>query len=73
MKNYDLTPQQLENIYLKPVLSLEEASIFLGVSFKHLYNLVNSNKIVFFKCGKRKLIRRSDLEKYIDDNIAVSQ
>ena len=73
MKNYDLTPQQLENIYLKPILSLEEASIFLGVSFRHLYNLVSSNKIVFFKSGKRKLIRRSDLEKYIDDNIAVSQ
>ena len=73
MKNYDLTPQQLESIYIKPILSLEEASIFLGISFKHLYNLVKSNKIVFFKCGKRKLIRRSDLEKYIDDNISVSQ
>jgi excisionase family DNA binding protein len=73
MKNYDLTPQQLENIYIKPVLSVEEASIFLGVSFKHLHNLVKSNKIVFFRSGKRKLIRRSDLEKYIDDNISVSQ
>ena len=44
MKNYDLTPQQLESIYIKPILSLEEASIFLGISFKHLYNLVKSNK-----------------------------
>ena len=73
MRNYDIkvaeiSSEKLINITSKPVLNREEASIFLGVSIRHIENLTRRMELPFFKSGSRILFKRSNLDKYIDLN-----
>tara|TARA_B110001450_G_scaffold88638_1_gene84269 strand:+ start:200 stop:454 length:255 start_codon:yes stop_codon:yes gene_type:complete len=64
----EINSEKLHNIYHKPVLNREEASIFLGVSIRHIDNLTRRMELPFFKSGSRILFKRSNLDKYIDSN-----
>jgi excisionase family DNA binding protein len=64
----EINSEKLHNIYYKPVLNREEASIFLGVSIRHIDNLTRRMELPFFKSGSRILFKRSNLDKYIDSN-----
>ena len=67
-KTAEISSEKLDNIYHKPVLNREEASIFLGVSIRHIDNLTGRMDLPFFKSGSRILFRRADIDKYIDSN-----
>ena len=67
-KTAEISSEKLKNIYHKPVLNREEASIFLGVSIRHIDNLTRRMELPFFKSGSRILFRRADIDKYIDSN-----
>ena len=67
-KTAEISSEKLHNIYHKPVLNREEASIFLGVSIRHIDNLTRRMELPFFKSGSRILFKRSNLDKYIDSN-----
>ena len=68
VKAAEINSEKLHNIYHKPVLNREEASIFLGVSIRHIDNLTRRMELPFFKSGSRILFRRADIDKYIHTN-----
>ena len=68
VKTAEISSEKLINITNKPVLNREEASIFLGVSIRHIDNLTRSMELPFFKSGSRILFKRSNLDEYIDSN-----
>lgn len=45
-----------------PFLSVEDASVYIGLSRTHLDKALNLGTIPTFKFGSRKLVRKSDLE-----------
>lgn len=50
----------------KLTFSPEEAAASLGVSRSTIYKEIQAGTIKFFKYGARTLIRRSELERFID-------
>ena len=68
VKSTELSSTDLSTLYHKPVLNREEASIFLGVSIRHIDNLIKRMDIPFSKSGSRTLLRRTDIDKYIESN-----
>jgi excisionase family DNA binding protein len=52
----------VEPLALKP----SEAARHIGVSKRHLYNLIRAGKIAARKAGNRTLIRVADLAAYVD-------
>ncbi|REJ79518.1 MAG: DNA-binding protein [Acidobacteria bacterium] len=49
--------------------SLKEVAEMLGVSVNHLRNEEKRGRLMFFKSGRRTLIRKSDLEGYLGIDI----
>ena len=47
IKSTEMNSTDLSTLYHKPVLNREEASIFLGVSIRHIDNLVRRMDIPF--------------------------
>lgn len=68
VKAAEISSEKLINIINKPVLNRVEASIFLGVSIRHIDNLTRRMELPFFKSGSRILFKRSNLDEYIDSN-----
>lgn len=67
--NYtELSTTDLSTLYHKPILNREEASLFLGVSIRHIDNLIKRMDIPFSKSGRRTLLRRVDIDKYVETN-----
>jgi len=48
-------------------ISVEEAAHALSVTRQHIYSLFKIGDLKSFKSGKRRLVRVSELERYIDD------
>ena len=57
----DITP-----VYDKPLYTIKEAAVFLGVKRSYLYQLIRENQIPYYRSQGGKLIylRRSDLTKW---------
>ena len=68
VKSTEMNSTDLSTLYHKPVLNREEASIFLGVSIRHIDNLVRRMDIPFSRTGRRILFRRKDIDKYLESN-----
>lgn len=68
VKSTELSTTDLSTLYHKPVLNREEASIFLGVSIRHIDNLIKRMDIPFSKSGRRTLFRRTDIDSYMESN-----
>jgi excisionase family DNA binding protein len=49
----------------RAAFSINEAAVYLGVERAHLYDLMNSGEVPAFHIGKRRLLLRSDLDKFI--------
>lgn len=59
--------QSIEELNLKPFLSVREVAELIGCSRQTVYNLINSKKLKATNISiKKTLIRRSDLEKIFD-------
>lgn len=52
----------------KQYLTLEEVSIYLGVSYETVKDLIQSKKLAYLPLGKRKMVRITYLEKWCDKN-----
>jgi excisionase family DNA binding protein len=62
----------------KTVMSIDEVSVFLGVSRPTVYNLINKQKLPFVRLGGkdgkggRLLITLNALLKWLDDNSSTN-
>ncbi|HRB30906.1 MAG TPA: helix-turn-helix domain-containing protein [Ferruginibacter sp.] len=57
---------ETQNLLRKEVLSLTEASAYLGMSESYLYKLTSASSIPFYKPnGKMVYFRRLELEQYL--------
>ncbi len=57
---------ETQNLLRKEVLSLTEASAYLGMSESYLYKLTSASSIPFYKPnGKMVYFRRTELEQYL--------
>lgn len=52
---------------LKAALSIEEAQEYLGLGRTKLYSLLKTGKLKALKLGKRTLIRRVDLDIFLEN------
>ena len=68
IKSTELSTTDLSTLYHKPVLNREEASIFLGVSIRHIDNLINSRSIPFSRVGGRIVFQRKRLDAYLNSS-----
>ncbi|MFL2848441.1 MAG: helix-turn-helix domain-containing protein [Coraliomargaritaceae bacterium] len=57
---------ELSILYHKPVLNKKEASIFLGVSKRHLDNLMERRSIPFSRLGGRIVFQKKRLIQLLD-------
>ena len=53
----------------KLVYSIAEVAEVLGISKSHAYGLVKQNKLPTVELGKRKVVLRSSLEQWLQQNI----
>ena len=51
-------------------ISIQEAAHALGVSRRHIYTLLETGDVRSFTSRRRRLIRVSELERYIDEREA---
>jgi excisionase family DNA binding protein len=47
------------------LLDVDEVAELLGVSKSHCYVLMNTGRLRYVKSGRRRLIRRSDLDAFV--------
>lgn len=57
---------------MRPVLNIEEAAQYLGISSTSLGRLHSGYKIPFVRIGGRIVFRRKDLDRFIDARIVAS-
>jgi len=50
----------------KRLLTIKEASDYLGISVKGLYNMVNRRELPFYKIGKRVRFDMKQLDEWIE-------
>jgi excisionase family DNA binding protein len=53
-----------------PLRSLPDAANWLGVSLQHLRNEMEGGSILTVRVGRRKMIPASELDRYINANVA---
>lgn len=51
---------------VEPLLSVEQAAAYLACKPKRIYDLCSQRRVPFVKDGSRTLIRRADLDAYLD-------
>ncbi len=54
-------------------LSIEEASRYLGVGRASLYRLMDSGAVKSFHIGRRRLLLREELDRFIRDQLEQEQ
>lgn len=52
--------------YEKTILNRKEASDYLGVSIRHLDNLMSKRMIPFSRLGRRIIFRKIDIDKFVE-------
>ena len=52
--------------------SVEEAAAIIGISRRTVYELLRTGQLRSVKIGSRRLIRHTDLERFIDELDAVA-
>ncbi len=63
----------MQDILMKPILSLKEASLYLGISKSTLYKMTFENKISHYKpSGKLIYFKKEDLDDYLLKNKIIS-
>lgn len=49
----------------KELMTIKEASIYLGFKVTYLYRLTSSNKIPFYKPGHKVFFKKTDLDEWV--------
>lgn len=65
--------EQLTLIGAKPVLNLEEAIIFTGLSKGHMYRLTSEKQIPYYKKCRKLYFRKSELEAWLTERRVPTQ
>lgn len=62
--------RELKNMlsHQKPILCLDEAAHFIGISKSHIYKLSSTGGIPCYKRGKHLLFKREELEQWMLSN-----
>ncbi len=63
----DTTTQNPSQQPPKLAVSIDHAAHTLDVSRRHVYTLIENGELVSFTSGRRRLVRVSELERYISD------
>tara|TARA_R110001592_G_scaffold210945_4_gene462642 strand:- start:1400 stop:1954 length:555 start_codon:yes stop_codon:yes gene_type:complete len=58
--------QPIEEIKEKEFLSINEVSKLIGISRRTIYRLIDRNELTKIKIGTRTIIKRSELNKYLE-------
>jgi excisionase family DNA binding protein len=58
----------LEELVIKPFLSIGEACVLLGISRRTIYRMLERGEIIAGKAGNRTIFRRSDFDKLFEQN-----
>lgn len=48
-------------------MTMEEASIYIGISYEKLRLMANSGEVPCISCGRRKLFRKATLDQWMDE------
>ena len=62
----DIVVERQEAQAVEPYLSVEEAASYLACKSKRVYDLTSQRRVPFLKDGSRVLLRRSDLDAYLE-------
>lgn len=57
--------EQLATMSAKPIISTEEAAIFIGTSVNHLHRLTSTRQIPYYKKGGRLYFKKTELEHWM--------
>jgi len=60
-------PSEFRNLNLDPLLSVNEAADYLSVKKTTMYGFVKRHEIPVFRITSDTKIRKSDLDRFIDD------
>jgi excisionase family DNA binding protein len=55
---------------VEPLLTVEQAAVYLACRRKRVYDLCSQRRVPFSKDGSRTLLRREDLDAYLDEAAA---
>ena len=59
---------EADNYASKNSLSMSEAKEYLGISTSTLYEILSLTQLKTYKIGSRRLVLKSELDKFIEDN-----
>jgi excisionase family DNA binding protein len=57
-----LITKSIEELKVKPFLSIAECCVLLGISRRTVYRMLDRGELIAGKAGKRTILRRSDLD-----------
>jgi excisionase family DNA binding protein len=60
----------MEKLMERAALSIDEAYTYLGIGRAHLYRMMEEGLLPSFHIGRRRLILREDLDKFLRDRKA---
>jgi excisionase family DNA binding protein len=60
IETHNTINRQIESIFNKPYLSINEASQLFGISRRTIYRMIAKNEITFAKAGSRTILKHSD-------------
>ena len=60
-----------DNHVSKNSLSMNEAKEYLGISTSTLYEILGQAQLKTYKVGSRRLVLKSELDKFIENNSEV--
>jgi len=60
--------QNVQGVIMSRLLTIDEASEYLGISKLTLYGWVSARKLGFVKVGRLVKFKQQDLEKWIDQH-----
>ncbi len=63
----DTTTQNPSQQPPKLAVGIDHAAHILDVCRRHVYTLIENRELASFKSGRRRLVRVSELERYISD------
>jgi excisionase family DNA binding protein len=62
----------MEKVMERAALSVDEGCIYIGIGRAHLYRLMDEGKIPSFHIGRRRLILREDLDRFLQERLAAA-
>ena len=59
----------MEKVMEKAAYSVNESCSYVGIGRAYFYRLMGGGKIPSFNIGRRRLIRKADLDKFLEERL----